>query len=50
MLYVLFLIAIITTFIAMSIFFKPIGKLSIKLFNYFKNIFMEDEVGSNEKV
>lgn len=50
MLYVLLFIAIIIIFIAMSIFFKPIGKLSIKLFNYLKNIFMEDEVDGNEKV
>lgn len=43
MLYVSIFIAITVVFVVMSIFFKPIGKLSIKFFNYLKNIFMEDE-------
>ena len=32
----------------MSIFFKPIGRLAIRFFNYLKNIFKEEENSGKE--
>lgn len=48
MFYVSLILVTIIIMVMMSIFFKPIGRLAIKFFDYLESIFEEDEDDGEE--
>lgn len=46
---IFFIGCLILLILVLSVFFKPIGRLAIKLFNYFLNIFTEETRNNGEE-